>query len=1238
LITAVRDEKGELRGFSKVTRDITERRNAEMRLRESEERFRLLVESVHDYAIFMLDPDGFVSSWNAGAQRLKGFAAGDIIGQHFSVFYTAEELAESKPEAQLAAALAEGRFEDEGWCVRKDGTRFWAARLITAVRDEFGELRGFSEVVRDITERREAEDALEKTNREILTIWESMTDAFVAVDLNWTISYANEHTATLWQTSRDEMMGKNLWDVFPEALDLSFHYEYQRALDEQSPVVFEEYYPPLRKWFEVHAYPSSFGLSIYFRDISERKSAEQQIRLSELRFQGIVANAPGMVYQLILYPDGEMEIPFVNDGCRRLFGLSPEEIRDNGSFFRENIHPNDLGAWESSLAISSETLTPWDWEGRVRLPDGKTRWIQGAARPKRLLNGGTLWDGLLMEITDRKEAEEERDRFFTLSLDMLCIADRTGHFKRLNPAFETTLGYSMGELMKKPFFEFVHPDDLASTEKELARLSEGERTMEFVNRYRCRNGFYKWLSWTAVNYEGLVYAVAHDVTPLKEAEAQMRKANDELELRVARRTEQLARSNEELQAEFIERQRAVEAQQESYSVLHAVIEGSTDIIFVKDLQGRYRMINSAGANYFNLTPEETLGRSDHEFFDVESAEFIDKSDQRVIEEKVTQTFEQTMMRGGKARTFLVTKGVHRNPQGQVIGTIGMARDISELKQQADALQAAKEEADIANQAKSEFLSRMSHELRTPLNAILGYGQILEMRPMEEEDRSGITQILKAGWHLLDLVNEILDIARVEAGHIELSLESIDIAEVVPECCTLLRPLADQRGIQLQEGVEALQHCHVLADRQRLKQVLLNLLSNAIKYNFNGGSVDIFCDAPIGESLRISVRDTGAGLSKQDMAKIFTPFERLNAANSKIEGSGLGLALSQRLLAAMDGTLGVESVEGQGSTFWIELPFSSQKKRAELSAAPAVEPSGAGDVMNARLVEKILDVRPDRERGNMGQLVGTSSPQDEETPPLRIMVVEDNQVNQQIIVYQLKNLGYDVTVLDNGLDAIDKWQESSFDLILMDCNMPRMNGYATAREIRRREAEGVHIPIIALTANAMSGDREKCLAAGMDDYISKPIKQPVLAEVLTRWTPQQGLPIVVEETSYTKKDAPAAVLQKERWNELQSEIDTELLVDLCQLFLVETPQLLQALNDSMVAGDAKAVGQQAHKIKGSCATMGAMRMTAKCREIEAAVEGGHLVECFPLAESLSTEYDAVRLALEKFLADPFANNI
>ncbi|RYX85275.1 PAS domain S-box protein [bacterium] len=1336
------DEACQLMGYVSISKDISESKLAEFNLRESEERYRMLLESVQDYAIYMLDLEGNVASWNTGAQRLKGYRADEIIGQNFSRFYLPQDIALGKPKMVLGDAARLGRSEQEGWRLCKNGDIFWANVVITAVRDERGELRGFSKVTRDITERKKVQQELERSSREILTVWESMTDALFALDKYWNITQVNDQTCRLCRKKREELVGQNLWDVFPGAESLKFGAEYERALAEQVAVTFEDFYPPLAMWFEVHAYPTESGLSVYFRDITERKTSEQTIRQSEARFQGIVANAPGMVYQFVLQADGSVDIPFVNDGSRRLFEMTPDEMRSNAANFAQMIYPDDLADWQISIVQSAAALSPWDWEGRIVLPTGKTKWVQGAARPRRLANGGTLWDSLLTDITERKQAEEERDRFFTLSLDMLCIVDGRGFFRRFNPAFEETLGLSYAELTAHSLLDFVHPEDLNATRIALQDLWINGSTQQFVNRFRCQDGSYKWLSWRSTPYEGLNYAAARDITALKQAEDELQNANAELEQRVAQRTAELARTNEELHIEIVERQRAVEAQQESYALLRAVTEGSTDSIFVKDLDGRYLMINSAGANQRGAKVEEVIGKTDADFYSPATAEKFHDSDKRILRSGVTQTYEQSLEENGFKRTLLVTKGIHHSPQGEAIGIVGMARDITERQEQAEALHAAKIEADTANRAKSEFLSRMSHELRTPLNAILGFGQILEMRGLGSEERAAVTQILRGGWHLLDLVNEVLEISRVEAGHLELSLEPISLGNLVTDSCDLVRPLADQRGIRLKENDAHLCEQYVMADQQRLKQVLINLLSNAIKYNRPSGEVEVSCIQQAEGKIRIAVRDTGLGISKEETEKLFTPFERLKATNSDIEGSGLGLALSQGLVQAMGGIIGVESTEGQGSTFWVDLPETTAPIETLQELAPEVFETQAvrsneqnytvlsveDNLSNLWLLEAILTQRPeinllaamqgsvglDMARQHAPDLVlldlnlpdmtgaqvleqlradettahipvivisadatptqierllragakdyltkplnvpkflrtldetlaliprpATEEPQQEEVAPppvlpekvapsvplkLHVLVVEDNLVNQQIITHQLHTLGHELLVVDDGKAALESWEKGNFDLILLDCHLPGMDGYDVAREIRRREGEERHIPIIALTATADVSDRNLCLAAGMDDYLSKPISNANLERALVEHTAMLSSAVTITSEN--------SVLQKERWEELLSELDPELVSELVDLFLEETPEQLAELQKAVDDQNFYEIGQMAHKIKGSCATLGVKAMVESCRHIENLLTSHDIENIKISSDKLFLELDEAHVAFRVKLA-------
>jgi len=369
------------------------------------------------------------------------------------------------------------------------------------------------------------------------------------------------------------------------------------------------------------------------------------------------------------------------------------------------------------------------------------------------------------------------------------------------------------------------------------------------------------------------------------------------------------------------------------------------------------------------------------------------------------------------------------------------------------LTAAKQEADAANQAKSEFLSRMSHELRTPLNAILGFGQILEKHSLTPLQEESVQHILKGGRHLLDLINEVLDIARVEAGHLDLSLEPIALAEILAEACSLVRPLAAEREIHIDIRAAALERTHVQADRQRLKQVLINLLSNAIKYNKTGGKVTLH-SLPIAEDrLRIAVQDTGPGIAPQQQQKLFTPFERLDAAHAGIEGTGLGLVLSQRLVSAMGGELTFESVPGEGSTFCIDLPTALSPQE--------------------RVADQLHGMQRE-EAGSTGQ------------PSATILTIEDNLSNLRLMEVLLRSRpGTTLLAAMQGSIGLDLARQHEPDLILLDLNLPDISGKEVLARLQA-SALTCDIPVVVLSADATPAQIERLLKAGAKAYLTKPL--------------------------------------------------------------------------------------------------------------------------------------------------------
>jgi hypothetical protein len=388
-------------------------------------------------------------------------------------------------------------------------------------------------------------------------------------------------------------------------------------------------------------------------------------------------------------------------------------------------------------------------------------------------------------------------------------------------------------------------------------------------------------------------------------------------------------------------------------------------------------------------------------------------------------------------------------QGKPTQYISIRTDITSLKRSEAALVQARESAERANHAKSAFLSSMSHELRTPMNAILGFSQMLEYDSALNADQlDNVHEILKGGRHLLALINEVLDLAKIESGRIDLSLEPVDLACLAEDCRQLIQPLAAVRQIALR--LEVPPETTVRADRTRLKQVLLNLLSNAIKYNREGGEIHLGVLDANSEHLRITVTDSGAGIAPERMAELFQPFSRLVGDNSEIEGTGIGLTITRQLVELMGGQVGVDSQIGVGSVFWIELPI---------------------DVSSA------LDA---------SQVMGAAAPPDASVQQYRVLCIDDNPVNLKLIAQMLGLRQHIHLVTAHAPDlGIDLALAHRPDLILLDINMPGMDGYQVLKVIKA-DARLKSVPVIAVTANAMPRDIERGLTAGFIDYLTKPI--------------------------------------------------------------------------------------------------------------------------------------------------------
>jgi len=373
---------------------------------------------------------------------------------------------------------------------------------------------------------------------------------------------------------------------------------------------------------------------------------------------------------------------------------------------------------------------------------------------------------------------------------------------------------------------------------------------------------------------------------------------------------------------------------------------------------------------------------------------------------------------------------------------------------------ARAEAEHANRAKSEFLSRMSHELRTPLNAVIGFAQLLELDDLEADQRESVEQILKAGRHLLELINEVLDISRIESGTISMSVEPVHLGSVLADALSLIRPLADTADVRLIADPEDLADVHVLADRQRLKQVLINLLSNAVKYNRSGGQVNVRCDESPGDRLELVIADTGHGLTAEQIRRLFDPFDRLGAERGDIEGTGLGLALSMRLMQAMGGTIRAESQPQAGTTMRIELQRVRSAEVAPASDELTSAPAGG-------------------------------------SPRRTIVYVEDNLSNLRIVERLADRVaGVRLIPAMQGTVGLDLARQHRPDLVLLDLHLPDLHGREVLRQLKRDPSTAA-IPVVILSADATPDQVEELLAAGAAEYLTKPIDIDRLLKAIER---------------------------------------------------------------------------------------------------------------------------------------------
>jgi PAS domain S-box-containing protein len=1037
--------------------DVTSQKTEERQLLDYREQYFMLTGNVSEIILFG-NPDGTIAYISPAVKPLLGYQPDEMIGKQRHIFYHPDEIE--------GLQVAMGTYSNDEIYTRrirhKDGHYLWLEVSSRVIRDTGGNVQKILTVSRDVTERKKSESTLAFAQRMVqMGSWE--------LDIpNFTFTYSEEIRSIFGNMLQPiEHSSDNFLNmIHPDDLHwVKTHLE--NAFHEGLPgelcyrvVLPDGTVKTLLGVWEVMTDSAGRPIQIIGvnQDMTDQRQIEERLRDSERKYRLISEVSLDWISRHIA--DENATLIYSSPICSTMLGYEPEEMIGLGGL--SLVHPDDL----ERVTLFLEENKNSDGSKvtfRYRRKDGSYIWLESSSR-FTYDEHGKLAEivSISRDITERRKADqllqESQQRYKSLfdnNPAAVYSMNLDGDYLTANPNLQKLTGYSLEELIGMYWGPIVDPKDLPKTLHHFGLAKQG-----YPQNYELtiihKDGYPVEINTTnipiVVDQKVVgVFGISSDITERQRYIEQIEKLSNEYTL-----------------------------------ILNAVSEG----IFGLDAEGNAMFINPAGATMLGFEPNELIGRPylgmlqrihphSPQLPTEETAIF-----QAIRDGRPHYGMEAVFWRKDGSSFLADYQVTPLIDKGLLKGAVVVFRDITGEKE----IIRAKETAEQADQAKSEFLAIMSHEIRTPMNGIVGMTDLLAETSLNEEQRGYTDTILQSSEALLRILNEILDFSKIEAGKMEMNEDPVHVGAVLEGVMELFSPRASTRDIRLTYLIEDDVPPIVIGDEGRVRQIIINLVGNAIKFTEQGSvTVTARLKSKISQAeaaiLEFIVQDTGIGIPENKQNLLFQSFSQLHPAiNREYGGTGLGLAISKKLVELMGGAIGVDSQEHSGSTFYFTLPFGLPD--SEQPSLPAVS--------EARQTNEMPRIDPDN---NDGMLMKYG--------PLKILVADDNPVNRMLFTTLLHKLGYEADIASNGVETVLAVKRENHDIVFMDLQMPEMDGFEATAAIRRIFEEGTGPVIIAVTAFAQKDDRELCLALGMQDFISKPVFAPEVVRVLEQWSPSLG---------------------------------------------------------------------------------------------------------------------------------------